>query len=289
MGDEELGCLVGEDKVAVVRFYLALLRAEVLPAISRTAATMRKIEAGDWRAARSYLKRTGAYQSDESQDRPPPPVTRIADRPDSAGGRPTKLTDHVHQELVRAVNTGAFASDAAALVGISASTFHRWMQRGEGLFDVAWKLVVDMYTDDDDDDGDDWVSDIIPSAQEMADVLDPEEWRYVSLYRDVSRTQAIVRMTVWDIWNEVAHYDALAALAALEFRFPHWTDEGIRAEEEFERAEQARWDAERERKRAEASRAQTQPQGPALLTSEALIQAILELIAERSAKNPADA
>lgn len=46
-------------------------------------------------------------------------------------GRPTKLTPDVHQRIVAYIRAGAFAWVAAEAAGVSKSSFHRWLQRGE--------------------------------------------------------------------------------------------------------------------------------------------------------------
>src|SRR5438128_863857 len=59
MSDEELAGLVGDDKVAVVKLYRALLQAEVAPAIDAAVTLMAAIENGNWRLGRFYLRRCG--------------------------------------------------------------------------------------------------------------------------------------------------------------------------------------------------------------------------------------
>ena len=46
-------------------------------------------------------------------------------------GRPTKLTSEVHQTIVEYIRAGVFSHVAASAAGISKTTFHRWMRRGE--------------------------------------------------------------------------------------------------------------------------------------------------------------
>ncbi len=46
-------------------------------------------------------------------------------------GRPGKLTPEVHQRIVAFIRAGSFAWVAAEAAGVSKSTFHRWLQRGE--------------------------------------------------------------------------------------------------------------------------------------------------------------
>jgi transposase len=46
-------------------------------------------------------------------------------------GRLPKLDARVEKEIVDAVRAGAFLHEAAAAAGISRSTLHRWIQRGE--------------------------------------------------------------------------------------------------------------------------------------------------------------
>lgn len=45
--------------------------------------------------------------------------------------RPSKLTPEVEEKILNAVGTGSSFAGAAGYAGIDASTFHRWMQRGD--------------------------------------------------------------------------------------------------------------------------------------------------------------
>ncbi len=45
--------------------------------------------------------------------------------------RPTKLTPEVSEKIVRAIRAGNYPAVAAAHAGIHASTYYRWMERGE--------------------------------------------------------------------------------------------------------------------------------------------------------------
>ena len=45
--------------------------------------------------------------------------------------RPTKLTEQTHEAIVLAVRKGNYVETAAEAVGITATTFYRWMERGE--------------------------------------------------------------------------------------------------------------------------------------------------------------
>lgn len=47
------------------------------------------------------------------------------------GGRKTKLTEQLQEDLCRHIESGQFQTIAAALVGIHEATFFRWMQLGE--------------------------------------------------------------------------------------------------------------------------------------------------------------
>jgi transposase len=46
-------------------------------------------------------------------------------------GRPTKLNEQTHEAIVTAVRAGNYVETAAAAAGITATTFYRWMERGE--------------------------------------------------------------------------------------------------------------------------------------------------------------
>jgi transposase len=45
--------------------------------------------------------------------------------------RPTKLTDEVEEEVLKAIRAGASLAAAAQFAGIDASTFYRWTERGD--------------------------------------------------------------------------------------------------------------------------------------------------------------
>ena len=59
--------------------------------------------------------------------------------------RPSKLTDDVQATLIKALEGGNTRASAAASAGISASTLHRWMRRGEtdttGPFRELWYAI----------------------------------------------------------------------------------------------------------------------------------------------------
>jgi hypothetical protein len=46
-------------------------------------------------------------------------------------GRPTKLTPDVQETIVKALLAGNYAITAAACAGIDASTYYRWLERGD--------------------------------------------------------------------------------------------------------------------------------------------------------------
>jgi len=46
-------------------------------------------------------------------------------------GRPSKLTEHVKERLVEALQKGAYKDDACHYAGIHKSTFYRWFEKGE--------------------------------------------------------------------------------------------------------------------------------------------------------------
>lgn len=46
------------------------------------------------------------------------------------GGRPTKLTQEVHQKIVDALSGGTYFETACAFAGVSSSTGRDWMRRG---------------------------------------------------------------------------------------------------------------------------------------------------------------
>ena len=45
--------------------------------------------------------------------------------------RPSKLTPVVRERIVQAIRAGNYAESAARAAGIAASTYYRWMERGE--------------------------------------------------------------------------------------------------------------------------------------------------------------
>src|SRR5262245_23417826 len=45
--------------------------------------------------------------------------------------RPTKLTPELREQIVQALRAGNYAEAACQAAGISASTYYRWMARGE--------------------------------------------------------------------------------------------------------------------------------------------------------------
>jgi len=47
------------------------------------------------------------------------------------GGRPTKLTKKLHEEVVSYLRNGNYLETAAALAGLDVSTIRRWLKRGE--------------------------------------------------------------------------------------------------------------------------------------------------------------
>ena len=47
-----------------------------------------------------------------------------------AGGRPTKLTPELQEELVKVIRAGNYIETACAYVGINKTTFYDWMKRG---------------------------------------------------------------------------------------------------------------------------------------------------------------
>jgi hypothetical protein len=50
--------------------------------------------------------------------------------PKSAGGRPTKLTKQITDDIVELLQKGGYAETAAVAAGISKRTFYEWMERG---------------------------------------------------------------------------------------------------------------------------------------------------------------
>jgi transposase len=47
------------------------------------------------------------------------------------GGRPTKLTDEVHDKIVQAVRAGNYLETAAYYAGVHPATVHRWMKEAD--------------------------------------------------------------------------------------------------------------------------------------------------------------
>lgn len=60
--------------------------------------------------------------------------------------RQTKLTREIHDQIVELIEAGNFASVAARACGVSSSTFHRWMQRGEQQKKGPYRLFWDACT-----------------------------------------------------------------------------------------------------------------------------------------------
>lgn len=57
--------------------------------------------------------------------------------------RPTKLTEQLQDRLVKAIRAGNYAESAARSCGISASTYYRWMQRGEREGDGIYRELAE--------------------------------------------------------------------------------------------------------------------------------------------------
>jgi hypothetical protein len=84
--------------------------------------------------------------------------------------------------------------------------------------------------------------------------LEPDEWRLVSFYRDVSRAEALVQMRVAQAWFRATKHDWKACAEMLAWRFPdRWTAEGSAAWHEREQAEAMRDQAEREARHRRAT------------------------------------
>jgi len=228
LGDEDLLALLGVERFAVVKLYQALHRAEARPAIVATASIMQALDRGDWRAAQHWLHQSGrlrAWRAQPPGSRPAPSQDHPQDhRRTSAGGRPTKLTDAVHEQLVTLLGAGMFACDAAAVVGISASTYHRWMRHGEALLDEATRRLQARDHDDD------WLCADL-SDDDLAEVLDADDLRLARLFRDVSDAQATVAMRAKDVWYQAARRDWRAAAAFLDEYYPErWASDPLRRE-----------------------------------------------------------
>lgn len=57
------------------------------------------------------------------------PTTSQKKKPDK-GGRPSKLTPDVQDEICLALRTGSFAEPAALYAGVAKATFYSWLDRG---------------------------------------------------------------------------------------------------------------------------------------------------------------
>ena len=58
-------------------------------------------------------------------------------------GRRTKLTPDVHAKIVAALRAGNFITAACSGAGISESSFHRWIERGEEEQDGIYRDFLD--------------------------------------------------------------------------------------------------------------------------------------------------
>jgi hypothetical protein len=60
-------------------------------------------------------------------------------------GRPTKLNEQTHEAIVLSVRKGNYVETAAEAVGITATTFYRWMERGEADVENDVKSVFSEF------------------------------------------------------------------------------------------------------------------------------------------------
>jgi hypothetical protein len=51
-------------------------------------------------------------------------------------GRPSKLTKQTHENIVSAIQRGAYIETAAAMAGINKTTFYGWIKKGKAINDM---------------------------------------------------------------------------------------------------------------------------------------------------------
>lgn len=54
-------------------------------------------------------------------------------------GRPTKLTPELQDQIVAAIQRGAYVETAANMAGINTDTFYEWLRKGARMHDVVKK------------------------------------------------------------------------------------------------------------------------------------------------------
>lgn len=61
----------------------------------------------------------------------------------SKGGRPSKLTDELHADLVKWIQAGNYIETAAILCGINKASVYNWLKRGRTARSGKYKLFFD--------------------------------------------------------------------------------------------------------------------------------------------------
>jgi hypothetical protein len=226
--DEDLVVAVGADKLLVVRLYCGLQHAEVVPEIQASSSIVRAIERGNWRAAMAYEKRRPRREPHGYERRPK--VCRQV--PGKAGGRPSKLTPAVHAELVCLATRGVYAAHAAVAVGISEATYHRWMRRGEDVFETTSMDLREQYVAEGDHDAYPTIEGALMELEQRY----PDELPYVRLYLDVSDAEAELGTKARRVWVNAAEKSWRAAEAFLAWEYPdQWGPNALTDEELLER------------------------------------------------------
>jgi len=142
-----------------------------------------------------------------------------------AGGRPTKLTPDLQDELVRVLRVGNYAETACAYVGLNKTTFYDWMKRGARAQD---KLKKDPDAE-------------IPHGEEI----------YIEFSNAIKKAEADAEARDVLIIGKAAESQWQAAAWRLERKFPEkWGRRGKRDAEEQE-ARIAKLEAETEKLKAE--------------------------------------
>jgi hypothetical protein len=210
--DDELLAAVGPDQVFAVRLFRALQRAEVTPLIDAASSIVEAIEKGDWRAAMGYEKRRPRRPLSGSAVRP-----RVCRQgPRAPGGRPSKLTASVRAELADLAARGVYVTHAAAVVGISEATYHRWMRRGEDVYETTCMLLDERYAAEGDDHAYATPAGVLAELEESR----PDEVPYVQLYLDVSLAESNLSMRARAVWREGARRDWRASKEMLAWDYP---------------------------------------------------------------------
>lgn len=132
--------------------------------------------------------------------------TRCARHRFKVPGRPSKLTDEVSQRILDAVLEGAYLETAAQAAGVSPSTLHRWIRRG----DDAEARALEHFDSTDE-----------PELGELYEAMDPADWPYVDFRHALKSTEAFAELELLrTVRNRVGDRPWQAAMTVLERRHP---------------------------------------------------------------------